>query len=879
MSSDLFFHLRGSSPWTGDRFKDPAMASSPGKEAEADTTRSTSGSSDSSTCVERKKRWSAIRLRAVEDPESTPCASVAGSEVSSPEIGGVYDLTKMLHLRTLVTDCAEEYKDFKAMTANDVDAAFVAHGAKPPGYELPSRTQERRRQRAYDENVKFLSGQGQAVVKREKEEVAKEFVKFYDALEEDRWFDCFADEETMLRVTQRNVRSSPYYQAPRNYDSSWRNTATEVPETNSPHDRDPGSALLGDPRRMQSSEPEVVLEPIPVSENAYVVTKPETRAKTANLFRSVNALLNKVAPQTLDVLTVELTELFTKEVESAEDMDIVCKQFVRKAMLDVHYIETYAGIAFGAREQAASEDEKRTFADALVEAVEKEFVEVLPAEDEDSAAHMERVEEKKKRCLGLATFASELLKVTVMDLDIFEEHLRRMMKATSSEVVLEMLIEAVSSSGSRLDDEMLDTIVAHLKELDGVSCKRVQFLIRDALEMAEAKFENLCAKMKRLADQKAKRLSRVKAEADAENAAIAERDAERVRIQREHQHEVNKARREERKRQAAERASTQSYALGAGRESYASYRGSETWQNSSYASVKDMRGSAAMAPMSGSASGILTMPRPCLPGFNRGSSAPERASQGQSSRHRRQQEYERERELQSLQLQNSPEWQRRQQQREAAQAEKNRKSRAMGSTVLGAVPEGHERPSYTGKLTLSMKLKEQHDERMSAEEERDTFEMSVASPTNTLSARSPSSASGSSSSFRKNGLGKREREKFFPKASTAPKLDGQTKTEFVQSLRVPKKKASDFRRSGHTDSTRPSSADTDFRSSDSKSFYNNKANTSFRASQEKWTPRKYRDYPGKSPKFSKSASSTLLTFPEEEQTASVVLTTPENDDE
>lgn len=577
------------------------------EESVGTTPRSTSGSSDSSTFVEPKKRWSMIRLQVVEDADCMPCGSTdesSDTEVQSPNREGVYDLSQMLVFRSAVTDTAEEVQNFSAMSHEDVDAVFVAAGLKPLGYEVPSRTQERRRERESRWQLGELNAQRAKQQSRWYAENEQLF-KFYDAVEEERWFDCFEDEETMMRILNRGLlRSQKATNGSYVYNKrNWRNQNDS--DNASPTGSQESSAVRSlTPTRVSSAYPSYrpssglysewteELEPIPPrSENAYVVSRPETRAKGANLLRSVNSLLNKVAPQTLEVLSQEMKELFNKEVETKADMDLVCKQFVRKAMLDVHYIETYAQIAFSTREEVAKEDEERTFADALVEAVEIELVRILPAEDEDAAAHMERVEEKKKRCLGLATFASELLKHTVMDLDVFEEYLVKMMKATFSEIVVEMLIEAVATSGSMLEEEMLEDIVAHLKELQKTSCKRVQFQIRDALEMAKAKFANLCLQRVRLEKQKAKRLSRVKAEADAEYAAVAARDAERSRVA-----EERRVQREAREAQMAQMD--------------AHLAGMPTWRDSQ------------MAPMANGGS-ILQMPP--LP-LQRGHTAPARQS-------------------------------------------------------------------------------------------------------------------------------------------------------------------------------------------------------------------------------------------------------------
>lgn len=584
-----------------------------------------STNTDSSTFLETKKRWSVIRLKAVED--MTACDASEISDADRMSESGVYDVSKMLVCRLAAVqadeDAAGEMETMKSMPQDAVEAVFSAAGVKFQSAEeaRPKRERRPRRMEATDEEE-------------------EERIRWFDAMEEDKWFDCFENEDALMRrmyrtrggqgdwsrgdsragqdwlprqndfnrsesragqdwsrqmsnVSDRGESSvlGAAHPSPRRspgggdwrmggeqpekssafaaYNQKWRrelgnrmNTdeiesrfpnkeQVSLPkygrhaDDDSSHESPRGTSAVREltpPRNSDHlqlhkpsyhpEEPQEPLEPIPVGANAYVVSKPETRAKPANMLRSVNVILNKVAPQTMDILSCELKELFASEVETEADMDVVCKAFVRKAMFDVHYIETYAEIAFNTREAAAKQDEKREFAQALLEQVEKQLERMLPSEteDEDGKAHLERMGDKKKECLGLATFSSTLLKHTVIDLEIFESHLNQMMKGDRSELAVEMLIEAFSSAGEMLDDETLQKMVDYFKELEDRSCKRVQFQIRDALEMAEVKFESLCAKRKRLEEMKAKRLSRVKAEADAEHAAIAARDAERTRI-------------------------------------------------------------------------------------------------------------------------------------------------------------------------------------------------------------------------------------------------------------------------------------------------------------------------------------------------------------
>jgi hypothetical protein len=262
------------------------------------------------------------------------------------------------------------------------------------------------------------------------------------------------------------------------------------------------------------------------SENAYKVSRDhEKLERDEEIKRKVQSLLNKICPENCEAIAIRIKN--EAGVANVHELELVIALIFKKALLEMHYCETYADLVFHlktAMPEFPSQNDKGkpvTFKSTLLTVCQDEF-EAMPkklsdqksfaateenqASGEELALHKQKI---KQRVLANMRFignlflrqllTSKIIAAVINDLTMCQDTLPRDQDAAADAVpeehIIECICELLGSTGFALEQmpqgkiclqqvcgRLLDLKQRKTSQGKGIYSKRIQFAIQDLLD-------------------------------------------------------------------------------------------------------------------------------------------------------------------------------------------------------------------------------------------------------------------------------------------------------------------------------------------------------------------------------------------------------------
>jgi|Transcript_43266 translation initiation factor 4G len=268
---------------------------------------------------------------------------------------------------------------------------------------------------------------------------------------------------------------------------------------------------IGQRRAQRAVSSEALPAPSPKAYRPGVPGTPMSR--TQELRRMIQSLLNKICPESVMTIGLQLGEV---PITSSSELELLISLISKKALSEPHYIETYADLVFSLKAafpQFPNEAGGKpvSFKSVLLNICQQEFetlpTSLEPATEELPVMDAEEVEFQRKQTKGklLANmkfighlFLRQLLSTKVISSVIQELTLCDRADELPQEHVVECAVELILSIGYTLEamptgSQSLGQVCGRLKDLmsrnfDGrpAYSKRIQFAIQDLLEVRSA---------------------------------------------------------------------------------------------------------------------------------------------------------------------------------------------------------------------------------------------------------------------------------------------------------------------------------------------------------------------------------------------------------
>jgi len=287
----------------------------------------------------------------------------------------------------------------------------------------------------------------------------------------------------------------------------------ELEAEQTPQGRDPSDRALFGSHKISSHTQRKDSNVLTPSAQAY---RPGSSPKNPKdeLKRQVQALLNKVCPESIATIVERISDI---QVKSSEDLEIIISIIFKKALTEPHYCETYADLVFGLKQifpefPSPTGGKPVTFKSTLLNTCQAEFdnlpVTLEPTKEELAEYDAEELEYRRKRTKDrvLANmklighlFLRQLLSAKVIGSIIQELTLCSNADQIPEEHVTECAVELIMAIGYTLESmpvgqAALQQVCGRLQDLKvrkgpdgkGVYCKRIQFAIQGLLDVRKA---------------------------------------------------------------------------------------------------------------------------------------------------------------------------------------------------------------------------------------------------------------------------------------------------------------------------------------------------------------------------------------------------------